>query len=453
MKRRGGWAIDGARAAAGDASGWLYRHARPMPGTVCVVSGASYIMVKLSRQRSLIRSFLLASFLCTISTFPSKANDSSAELSTGGLVFVKNPDVKMVSEDLFISTEQIRILYRFANKSDKDVTVYVAFPLPDLKMDLVDDVFVIPVDDPVNFVGFVTTVAGLQVHPSIEQRIFARDQDQTAALTSLGIPLSPYRSQDALDKASAPDKARLKRLGLVNEDGQPLWTLRTKFYWQQRFPPGRETVIEHRYKPSVGGAVAVSSSQMRQWLKNEFHRKYCVDEDFLRELAKDNRNYFFEQWVDYILTTGANWSGPIKQFRLVVDKGDPKNLVSFCGRNVKQVGPTQFEMTISDFTPKKDLAILFLRRQPPYDSGQGAAEPNRSDGAASLANTSCEGLWNQRNMIFKAAGYCFKTQRAIRKFGNAGCQYDDLLSVPLSETQRQAIDDITKFESAKRCQR
>lgn len=146
---------------------------RPMPGTVCVVSGASHIMVKLSRQRSLIRSFLLASFLCTISTFPSKANDTSAELSTGGLVFVKNPDVEMVSEDLFICTEEIRILYQFVNKSDKDVTVYVAFPLPDLKMDLVDDVFVIPVDDPVNFVGFVTTVDGLQVHPSVEQRIGA----------------------------------------------------------------------------------------------------------------------------------------------------------------------------------------------------------------------------------------------------------------------------------------
>jgi uncharacterized protein DUF4424/YARHG domain-containing protein len=291
------------------------------------------------------------------------------------------------------------------------------------------------------------------VHPSVEQRIFAHDRDQTAALTGLGIPLSPYRSQDALDKASAPDKARLKRLGLVNEDGQPLWTLRTKFYWQQRFPPGRETVIEHRYKPSVGGTIPVSSSQMRQGLKDEFHRKYCVDEDFLSELAKDNRNYFLERWVDYVLTTGANWSGPIKQFRLVVDKGDPKNLVSFCGRNVKQVGPTQFEMTISDFTPKKDLAILFLLRQPSYDSGQGTAEPNRSDGAASLANTSCDGLWHQRNMIFKAAGYCFKTQHAIREFGNAGCQYDDLASVPLSETQRQTIDDIAKFEGAKRCQR
>jgi hypothetical protein len=35
------------------------------------------------------------------------------------LAFVKNLDVEMVSEDLFISTEEIRIVYRFCNKSNK----------------------------------------------------------------------------------------------------------------------------------------------------------------------------------------------------------------------------------------------------------------------------------------------------------------------------------------------
>src|SRR6516164_8246814 len=106
------------------------------------------------------RLCLSAAFACITATFPSRANDTAVELATGGLVFVKNPNVEMLSEDLFISTEEIRVFYRFANRSDKDVTVHVAFPLPDLKMDLVDDVFVIPVDDPINFLGFVNTVDG-----------------------------------------------------------------------------------------------------------------------------------------------------------------------------------------------------------------------------------------------------------------------------------------------------
>ena len=45
------------------------------------------------------------------------ANDSSAELSTGGLVLTKHPDIEMRSEDLFISAKQVRVRYRFANTS------------------------------------------------------------------------------------------------------------------------------------------------------------------------------------------------------------------------------------------------------------------------------------------------------------------------------------------------
>ncbi|WP_244424050.1 YARHG domain-containing protein [Methylobacterium sp. GXF4] len=43
----------------------------------------------------------------------------------------------------------------------------------------------------------------------------------------------------------------------------------------------------------------------------------------------------------------------------------------------------------------------------------------------------CEELWSERNAIFKAAGYCFRTPQAIQAFGNAGCQFDDEADVPL----------------------
>ncbi|TIN17032.1 MAG: DUF4424 domain-containing protein, partial [Mesorhizobium sp.] len=46
--------------------------------------------------------------------------------------------------------------------------------------------------------------------------------------------------------------------------------------------------------------------------------------------------------------------------KLTVDKGDPKNLVSFCGENVRKVGPTRFEMTAENFYPEHDVDILLL---------------------------------------------------------------------------------------------
>ncbi len=67
-----------------------------------------------------------------------------------------------------------------------------------------------------------------------------------------------------------------------------------------------------------------------------------------------------ERRISYILKTGANWTGPIKRFRLVVDKGHADGLVSFCGKDVRKIGPTTFEMTADDFVPSSDLSILIL---------------------------------------------------------------------------------------------
>ena len=59
---------------------------------------------------------------------------------------------------------------------------------------------------------------------------------------------------------------------------------------------------------------------------------------------------------------------------------------------------------------------------------------------------SCGDLWYRRNSIYKAAGYCFKTARAIRTFGNAGCSYDSEYALPLSPGQRRAVAQIIRAE-------
>lgn len=59
---------------------------------------------------------------------------------------------------------------------------------------------------------------------------------------------------------------------------------------------------------------------------------------------------------------------------------------------------------------------------------------------------SCSRLWSERNAIYKDAGYCFKTSRAIRTFGNAGCSFDDIEDVPLSARDRARVADIQRDE-------
>jgi YARHG domain-containing protein len=71
--------------------------------------------------------------------------------------------------------------------------------------------------------------------------------------------------------------------------------------------------------------------------------------------------------------------------------------------------------------------------------------------AKEITDFSCDQLWFGRNSIFKEAGYCFKTSRAIAAFGNAGCRYDDVTAVPLSNENQNFVSAIQRAEHVKAC--
>lgn len=70
-----------------------------------------------------------------------------------------------------------------------------------------------------------------------------------------------------------------------------------------------------------------------------------------------------------------------------------------------------------------------------------------------LDGPNCQFLWTMRNAIYKERGYCFRTQRGIRAFGNAGCLYDDVEAVPLSAIERANAVTILRAERMKGCPR
>ena len=62
---------------------------------------------------------------------PALANDSVAVTAAGGLVLVPNDAIDMVSEDLYLSRQEVRVRYVFRNRTRAPVRVTVAFPMPD----------------------------------------------------------------------------------------------------------------------------------------------------------------------------------------------------------------------------------------------------------------------------------------------------------------------------------
>lgn len=317
---------------------------------------------------------------------PAFANDSSAELTTGGLVLTRSADIEMRSEDLAISENEIVVRYQFFNRSAADQTITVAFPLPDIVWDGPDTNISVPEPDAENFLAFRTLIDGQPAPMRLEQKAFSGGRDVTARLTALGVPLGPQREAtwkalDALPKA-AQDQLVAADLAVPDDYDvgkgmehhlAPRWTLKTSYYWNQTFPAGRALAVEHRYRPSVGETTG-TSLQMRPVPPEDaasYRERYCVDPAFMSGLeaagGKRNKdggpsNNLFEKRIAYVLTTGANWAGPIGDFHLTIDKGAGENLVSFCADGVRKVSPTQFEVRHANFTPTRDLDILILYR-------------------------------------------------------------------------------------------
>src|SRR5689334_22219536 len=72
------------------------------------------------------------------------ADDSEAELAIGGLRFTRTDAIQMVSEDIHLSMERVRIRYVFHNRTNRAVTTRVAFPLPDILPDYYYEPVAIP---------------------------------------------------------------------------------------------------------------------------------------------------------------------------------------------------------------------------------------------------------------------------------------------------------------------
>ena len=285
------------------------------------------------------------------------ANDSAAVTGAGGLVLTRNAQIDMISEDLYVSAERVRVRYVFRNRSRRPVRLTVAFPMPDFDLSAFGE------DDRGLLSDFSTRVDGRPVRMQVERRAFARGVDHSALLRRLGIPFAGGATgydagpvSQALNRLLPAELARLEQFGLVEgfTDGgrrsyDARWVVRETWHWDQVFPAGRDLVVEHSYAPGAGGTVstAFGNPTIRdQDYVREGIRRYCIDRDFLaaaeRLVGQPGVVNVSEQWLRYVLTTGGNWRAPIRDFRLVVDKGRPENLVSFCGAGVRRISPTQF---------------------------------------------------------------------------------------------------------------
>jgi hypothetical protein len=333
-------------------------------------------MSRIRLSKSILVTVLLASAICQIALA-----DSTAELSIGGLLIARNADISLESEELTITTDQVRVRYIFLNQSQNSVSAAISFPLPDIDLSEADN-YAIPSTDPINFLDFRTTIDGRAVNFNLSQRAFLGVKDISAAIKAAGLPILPIGAQQkSIAEMQKDARERLINEGLLipagtDANGQQLhagiWTVKTSAVRQQTFPAGKSVVVEHRYRTSLGVSFDTilrkglrENAAMTQEV-NRYRSSYCVPDDLLRGIdriagdAEGNTAGLRERRISFTLKTAGNAPAPIKDFKIVIDKGKPDRLVSFCLDNVKKISPTAFEVRMKDFSPDKDLKILLI---------------------------------------------------------------------------------------------
>lgn len=306
-----------------------------------------------------------------------RANDSSASLDLGGLQLTFNPDIEMQEEQLFLSSREVRVAYKFFNKSKKDIQTLVAFPLPPIENGEAGN-YTIHSADPVNFIGFEVVADGAPVKPLTEMRAISLGVDVTKLLEKHGLPLTTITAdRDARDRLNErmrnlPTEARreLEAFGVMDwlstsdrndpPDANPRWTTSLTYYWMQTFPAGRTVDIRHRYRPVPRSFF----SSMDEIKSARMRKAYCVKDDFIHAARNKEKAIGALMGVElrYILSTAGNWSGPIQKFSLTIDKGKSETLVSSCFEGLRSNGQTTLTATRDNFQVGDDLGVLLLDR-------------------------------------------------------------------------------------------
>ena len=310
--------------------------------------------------------------LCVLIAMQVSANDSTGFVATGGVQYLKNPNISMQSEDLFISKNIIRVNYQFKNLTAQNRTETILFPLTKVQNYIEYDY----ADVTGLTHSFKVQVNGQSIKPQSHVRAFLPSNEQefiedgdfqadvTDELTACGLTqqelMQPWQAENAdtnvviQQKITACKNVKVQNLLKIQDEDVIRWQSQIIYSWQQNFKANAITRIQHEYAPLVGGSVGLSLE--------ESAKTYCMDQHFQAGLKKAKSQNAPYQALGYILKTGANWAKPIQNFKLTIER-DPNELVSFCWNGqVKKISATQFQITEKNFVPKQDLDIIFVRK-------------------------------------------------------------------------------------------
>jgi len=317
-----------------------------------------------------LSALALAAALCSSSAY---ANEPFA---AGGLVLDPTADITVAKEEVYLSIREVRVHYVYESKAAQ--TVAMGFPMPIVPIDGgPDDLGGFHIEeggDHTNYAGASIKVGDREIEPTVREFAYFNGVDITDELTALGIPayVADGELKAALAGVDAAKVAELAQREIIFLDsyGDPQnvnWQYQSVLEWTQDFAAGA-TEVDISYTPLNGYMGDVHNQYFGEGedvYVAEARDTYCIDDALLKALNKKRAagSYFELVWLAFA-PTAEEAARPVQEFSLVVDKHDAADwsedmdYVAFCPVDSTKIGPTQFEWTAKDFTPR-DFKVVY----------------------------------------------------------------------------------------------
>ena len=328
--------------------------------------------MQVSKPIMLIGSIAMA-FLTVLSAgdrIPVFADAGAYGSAMGGIQFRKESRISMEKERLTISKWKVTAEYKFLNNTDKDITIGLAFPVPDATC---NSGYALGKESILNSsVSFHVWADGKELHYSTEVKALDRDghREYTNFVKGVGADIASCSIPATLSHEDG-QKLVASRTGYYVLDNPAAavmaqWTIREKYYWSETFPAHRPVFLKNEYKPFSGWLTLYIGKQFPAGVDDDSwgglslaeRTDSCLGPRIIKKLTDltDTMNFSF---VKYILMTANTWNGPIKDFELIVEK-PPGISVSFCWDGpVERLDKSHFRAAAHNFTPKRNLEIGF----------------------------------------------------------------------------------------------
>lgn len=201
-----------------------------------------------------------------LSTVPcAEGNDTMARVGAGGLTFLKSEAIRLIREELEISTKSVKVRYKFLNESITDIRTVVAFPMPVYGWNPGESA-VDANERPLS--SFKVWVDGQRLPTKISRRALIGEADVTEKLRNSGLSekqIFQTFGDCTIDGCGVGGEQIANISKSANDEAMfPQWKIEETIYWEQTFPKGREILVSHEYSPFVG--YSFSSPFQSKWL-------------------------------------------------------------------------------------------------------------------------------------------------------------------------------------------